>query len=69
MKTGTQIKRQVRRIAKAIQTRIDYVQQLGQLNRRPSLRARFRWIVNSQAKAGLRPARRLMESDNYNFSR
>ena len=69
MKTGTQIKRQVRRIAKAIQTRIDYVQQLGQLDRRLGLRARFTRVVNAQAKAGLRPARRLMESDNYNFAR
>lgn len=69
MKTGTQIKRQVRRIAKVIQTRIDYVQQIGQLDRRPGLRARFTIVVNSQARTGLRPAWRLMESDNYNFSR
>ena len=68
MKSGTQLKRQIRRLAKNIQTRIDYVQQTGQLERRPVLRARFQRVVNFQAEVGLRPARRLMESDNYNFS-
>lgn len=65
MKTGTQIKRQVRRIAKAIQRRIDYVQQTKQLHRRPVLQGRFSRVVDAQADAGLRPAYRLMESHNF----
>jgi len=66
MKSGSQVKRQIRRIAKSIQTRIDYVQQTRQLHRRPGLRARFQRVVDFQAEVGLSPARRLMESDNYN---
>jgi len=67
MKHGKQIKKQIRRIAAAIQTRIDFIQQTGQLHRRSLLQRRFAGIVDAQANRGLRPAYRLMRSDNYAF--
>jgi hypothetical protein len=67
MKHGKQIKKQIRRIAAAIQTRIDFIQQTGQLHRRAFLQKRFAAIVDAQASLGLKPAFRLMRSENYVF--
>lgn len=67
MKHGKQIKKQIRRIAGKIQTRIDFIQQTGQLHRRALLQRRFARVVDAQAERGLRPAYRLMRSDNYFF--